>query len=443
MNRAFDLAEEHFSIPRFLDAVDIDVDKPDEKSIMMYVAEMIKVAESRSETAKSLDEVVPPEMHKLDNLMLWTSGAEQALKKKHKLRKYTPADYRDYTEFCDVLAEKLGILDEIKSSIDPEQNRLMKASFDSLEKSNLRWRDGLDRGLPKKYTKVTEVLKGAEKELEELEGEAVPDDLSLLESRINGHNEAFGRLQSVLQEFEKLEKEATKDGVSVNQMSDIKKRLNKANNFASKRLSWLNYRETYLRLLAYLAAAQAKLNIWTEPFTSLDSVESNLNDWIYFMEMQKFDEKLLQVAEKLEQATEVMLKLDASKAELSHSTKQKCTDARQIIVELTAVKSLLSEAVQNWNRFQSLYKHLLSWLTEAEKKCEQKDMSDFFNVASIKQTKDEIDQLNLSSQFLSGFDIVRSFVKTLKCRNKTPTQRLKRGFFQDKSMILFRNFTVS
>ena len=65
LNRAFDLAEEHFSIPRFLDAVDIDVDKPDEKSIMMYVAEMIKVAESRSEKAKSLDEVVPPEMHKL------------------------------------------------------------------------------------------------------------------------------------------------------------------------------------------------------------------------------------------------------------------------------------------------------------------------------------------------------------------------------------------
>ena len=77
LNMAFDLAEENFGIPRFLDAIDIDVDKPDEKSIMMYVAEMIKVAETRTEQASSLSETVTPEMHLFDNLMLWTSGAEQ------------------------------------------------------------------------------------------------------------------------------------------------------------------------------------------------------------------------------------------------------------------------------------------------------------------------------------------------------------------------------
>ena len=52
-------------------------DQPDEKSIMMYVAEMIKVAETRTEQASSLSETVTPEMHLFDNLMLWTTGAEQ------------------------------------------------------------------------------------------------------------------------------------------------------------------------------------------------------------------------------------------------------------------------------------------------------------------------------------------------------------------------------
>ena len=79
--------------------------------------------------------------------------------------------------------------------------------------------------------------------------------------------------------------------------------------------------------------------------------------------------------------------------------KQKCNDARQIVVELAAVKSLLSEAVQNWTNFKKLYKSLLSWLIEAEQKKNEAN-SDFFNVTKIKETKDQIDSLNDSSNFL-------------------------------------------
>ena len=86
---------------------------------------------------------------------------------------------------------------------------------------------------------------------------------------------------------------------------------------------YLRYKETHLRLLAYLAAAQAKLNIWTAPFESLESVESNLNDWIYFMEMQQFDTKLLSIADKMETVTEDYLKYNPKRTELSALTKEK------------------------------------------------------------------------------------------------------------------------
>ena len=85
---------------------------------------------------------------------------------------------------------------------------------------------------------------------------------------------------------------------------------------------YLRYKETHLRLLAYLAAAQAKLNIWTAPFESLDSVESNLNDWIYFMEMQQFDTKLFSIADKMETVTEDYLKFNPARTELSALTKE-------------------------------------------------------------------------------------------------------------------------
>ena len=91
-------------------------------------------------------------------------------------------------------------------------------------------------------------------------------------------------------------------------MRNIGQRLRRTDREASERLSWLRYKETHLRLLAYLAAPQAKLNIWTAPFESLESVESNLNDWIYFMDMQQFDKKLLTIADKMEAVTEECLK---------------------------------------------------------------------------------------------------------------------------------------
>lgn len=41
LETAFDLAETKLGIARLLDAEDVDVDKPDEKSIMTYVAQFL------------------------------------------------------------------------------------------------------------------------------------------------------------------------------------------------------------------------------------------------------------------------------------------------------------------------------------------------------------------------------------------------------------------
>ncbi|PKU27051.1 hypothetical protein llap_22645 [Limosa lapponica baueri] len=42
LEEAFTIAEAELGIPRLLDPEDVDVDKPDEKSVMTYVAQFLK-----------------------------------------------------------------------------------------------------------------------------------------------------------------------------------------------------------------------------------------------------------------------------------------------------------------------------------------------------------------------------------------------------------------
>ena len=73
---------------------------------------------------------------------MWTSGAEEALKKKHKLRKYTPNDFRDYSDFVAALAEKRAVLERITPHCDVDQIRMLRKCFDSIENSTDRWQTG-------------------------------------------------------------------------------------------------------------------------------------------------------------------------------------------------------------------------------------------------------------------------------------------------------------
>lgn len=60
MNSAFSLAHQHLGIPKFLDVADVDVDRPDERSIMTYIAQFIKrFPEAKRNRQKALMDNLP------------------------------------------------------------------------------------------------------------------------------------------------------------------------------------------------------------------------------------------------------------------------------------------------------------------------------------------------------------------------------------------------
>jgi len=146
---------------------------------MMYVAEIIKVAEARNESSSALcDPLLTESAMKLDELLLWTNGAEEALKKKHKLRKYQPQDYKDYLTFEKDLKNRKEQFDELAKHSDPEQIKLIQKCFDTIEEAKGKWLDGLDQGLPKQLAKVGQFLKEAKDELKlSCKKRRIPDTL--------------------------------------------------------------------------------------------------------------------------------------------------------------------------------------------------------------------------------------------------------------------------
>ena len=181
--------------------------------------------------------------------------------------------------------------------------------------------------------------------------------------KVKGHEAAFSDFYKTVENFQKLKKASSKDGISEEQLAGIEKRLAETENAANARLAWLKFNQSRLKLLSHLAVAQTKLNIWTEPFVDIESVEGNLNDWLHFMEMQNFADKLLAVADEMETNSEAFISAipPPTVEEQNLATnlaKTKCSEARLIVTEMNAVKDLLTDADSHWNNFLRLQKRL-------------------------------------------------------------------------------------
>uniref|UniRef100_A0A3B1JEK0 Calponin-homology (CH) domain-containing protein n=1 Tax=Astyanax mexicanus TaxID=7994 RepID=A0A3B1JEK0_ASTMX len=164
LEEAFTVAENELGIPRLLDPEDVDVDKPDEKSIMTYVAQFLKHYPDphQSETDGQQEEVLNSSLNvfvqreerkvlrelkawldQLERDILRAQGAEGNLSDKYQAFKNFRVQYEVRKKQVESLLQPVHR--DGKLSVD---QAVVKQSWDQVSVRLLDWHIHLDKSLP-------------------------------------------------------------------------------------------------------------------------------------------------------------------------------------------------------------------------------------------------------------------------------------------------------
>ncbi|XP_044531402.1 nesprin-1-like [Gracilinanus agilis] len=392
LEEAFTIAETELGIPRLLDPEDVDVDKPDEKSIMTYVAQFLKYYPDVHNTSTDEQEndreerLVPREtkvwIEQFERDMTRAQMTEASLQDKYQSFKHFRVQYEMKRKQIELLIQP--VRRDGKLSLD---QALVKQAWDRVSSRLFDWHIQLDKSLPAPLGTIGAWLYRAEVALqEEITIQQVHEETAnTIHRKLEQHKDLLKNIDGHRKAFHEIHRTRSVNGVPVppEQLEDMAERFNFVSSASELHLMKMEFLELKYRLLSLLVLAESKLKSWIIKYGRRETVELLLQNYISFIENSKFFEQYEVTYHILKEAAEMYVKADGSVEEAENVMKfmnETTAQWRNLSVEVRSVRSMLEEVISNWDRYSNTVASLQAWLEDAEKMLNQSEHAkkDFF-----------------------------------------------------------------
>ncbi|PAA68132.1 hypothetical protein BOX15_Mlig010703g1, partial [Macrostomum lignano] len=439
LEAAFQAAENGLNIPRLLDAEDVDVDKPDEKSIMTYIAQFLKAYPEGGKNRPKLQDQLDAARQAGEKERLDLDSINDFCRKVE-----SEAPNGDYQTLAELQAER----DNLQPSVEDlakrsKDGRLLstppadvdaalaawRQADDQLRK--LRWR--LDAELPGDFGRIGQWLGRAEACLyQDWPADDAPDDSAAeeLSERLREHNEVFSEdPQSVRRDLQAARR-APPAGVSDAQIANMDTRLGRVIADEPDVRRRLEFLEPKRRLLASLAQCERKLPLWTGKCGKQQEVEDLFSDYNAFVIDGKLVDGVEQALDSLRKQAEPMRKRDPSG---SREADRFLSDTRKrwdkVKRDVQGAGGPLEKAISCWKTYSRLSVEFNDWLPDAEQALRSTpDERDRF-FADIRKRESDMRELNEAASYLTGC-CVEPVASEIRTQQQTIGRRWK-ALFED------------
>ncbi|XP_057659189.1 muscle-specific protein 300 kDa isoform X4 [Diorhabda carinulata] len=394
LETAFDVAETELGISKLLDPEDVDVPKPDEKSIMTYVAQFLhKYPEPKSTGPDAIAAI----QEEYNNLLSWLMQKTQTLENLENTNSL-PLNYKEYLDFKSEVDDKEKLYSKLKALIESQSSvSIAKESWqqvvllwEKLQQQLLRWLWLLDSRLPGDFKFIGEWLAKAEKLIycDKIPTVMNEETALIISRKLEEHKTFFVDLPTIQETFNRACKSPLAREVPSEQLENMTVRLNEIGPKAAQRRVRLKFLEHKCCLIAFLQLTESKLKVWTSKYGRVDEVTQLLDQYRnfvsksqIFVEFQKAYIDMQAVNEEYKRDGNIDKK---EVSEIDQFMREIAERWKNVSMELRCVQSMLEEVVAYWRRWDTLSEEFDKWLSAAEKALslpEEEQMEFFQNIS--------------------------------------------------------------